>query len=160
MDKNNIYLRARREAAARNPLFSSRERVAEMVYCCAYTLGDYENGNIVPPCHVVQQMIEVYGTPWLRAAHIRANCPILTEQYRESDGESTLEHSALGWALTFPGVHDIALQFAAVARDGKVGPGEEKLCAKIRAKAVEIRAMMQESIDALDEAMGQGARKL
>ena len=156
---DNIYLRARREAGARDPLFASRERVAQKVYCCAYTLGDYENGVSVPPCHVVQQMVEAYETPWLRTAHIHANCPLLTEQYRESDGESTLERSALGWALTFPGVHDIALQFAAVARDGKVGPDEEKLCVKIRAKAVEIRAMMQESIDALDRAMGKEATR-
>ncbi|MEG1358361.1 MAG: hypothetical protein RSE23_01730 [Clostridia bacterium] len=154
MSKKTIYHKARMEAREYDPLCSSRERAADMLYCSADSLGDYENGYVTPPCHVVQQMVETYRAPWLRAAHIRACCPLHSGHYTEEDERaSTLERSALGWAALFEGLRETAIDYAHIARDGQITPEEARRCADIRDKAMEIRAIMQRSIDALDAAL-------
>lgn len=146
----NIYYRARMQAAQREPLHASRERTASEIFVSCEALADYETGRTVPPCDVVQKMVEAYNDPDLKAAHIRACCPLLPDYGGE--GCSELARAALGWAIAFQSAQDIALQFAAVARDGRITPDELPATQTIRAKAVELRRIMEETIAAIDKA--------
>ena len=75
--KDNIYRAARMEAAKIDRRLANRERAAAAIYCSPEALCDYENGHTLPPCDIVQAMIETYGTPDLRGQHIRACCPLM-----------------------------------------------------------------------------------
>ncbi|MEG0742812.1 MAG: hypothetical protein RR521_11310 [Clostridia bacterium] len=147
---NNIYYCARMQAAQRDPLHASRERTACEIYVSQEALADYEAGRTVPPCDAVQKMIEAYGDPDLKAAHIRAFCPLLPDY--GGDACSELARAALGWAVAFQSAQEIALQFAIVARDGRVTAEELPAAAAIRAKAVELRRVMEETVAAIDKA--------
>ena len=63
MKADNIYYRARMQAAQRNPLHASRERAASEIFVSCEALADYETGRTVPPCDAVQKMIEAYNDP-------------------------------------------------------------------------------------------------
>jgi predicted transcriptional regulator len=156
-DKSNIYYRARMLAARQDPLHASRERTACMIFVSAEALYDYENGLTVPGCDVVQKMVEAYADPDLKAAHIRACCPLLPDYGGEETSE--LARAALGWALAFESAQQVALRFAAVARDGRVTPDELPAVAAIRAKAVELRRVMEETITAIDKAAAQAGKQ-
>ena len=54
----NIYYRSRMQAAQREPLHASRERTASEIFVSCEALADYETGRTVPPCDVVQKMVE------------------------------------------------------------------------------------------------------
>lgn len=151
MKTDNIYHRARMQAAQRNPLHASRERTAGEIYVSCEALSDYENGRTVPPCDVVQKMVEAYNAPDLKGAHIRAYCPLLPD-YGSAEG-SELARAALGWAVSFESAQQIALRFAAVARDGRITTDELPAAEAIRCKAVELRRVMEETIAAIDKAV-------
>lgn len=150
MRSDNIYRAARMEAAQRDKRLANRERAAAAVYSSPEALNDYENGHTVPPCELVQTMIETYGTPDLRGQHIRAYCPLL-DDYGNENG-SHLAQAALGWAVAFGSVQDVAERFAEVARDGRITANERAAAQMIRAKALEIMHVMQETVDAIDKA--------
>ena len=152
-DPKNIYYRARMRAAQRNPLHASRERTACEIYVSNEALADYETGRTIPPCDVVQKMVEAYGDPDLKAAHIRACCPLLPD-YGGSEG-SELARAALGWAVAFESAQQIALRFASVARDGRITLDELPAVEAIRSKAVELRQVMEETISAIDKASNE-----
>ena len=152
-DSRNIYYRARMKAALRNPLHASRERTACEIYVSCEALADYEAGRTFPPCDAVQKMVEAYGDPDLRAAHIRACCPLLPDYGGEEASE--LSRAALGWAVAFESAQQIALRFAVVARDGRITPDELPAAQAIRAKAVELRRVMEETVAAIDKASAE-----
>ena len=152
MKTDNIYRAARMEAAKIDKRLANRERAAMAIFCSPEALNDYENGHTLPPCDIVQAMVETYGTPDLRGQHIRAYCPLM-DGYGNEEG-SHLAQAALGWAVAFGSAQDVAATFAAVARDGRVTPNERAAVQLIRAKAVEIMHVMQETIDAIDKAGG------
>ena len=152
MKANSMYYYTRMAAAAKNPLFSNRERAAAELYVSGEALADYEIGKTIPPCDVVQRMVEVYGAPDLRAEHIRACCPLISEY--GGNRPSHLSEAALGWTVALGSVHDVTLAFAKVARDGEIGPDELQEAKLIRARAVEIMQVMQETITAIDKAIG------
>ena len=149
-DNGNIYYRARMQAAKIAPLHSNRERTACEIFVSPEALYDYENSVTVPGCDVVQKMVEAYGDPDLKVAHIRACCPLLPDYGGE--GCSELARAALGWAIAFQSAQDIALQFATVARDGRITQDELPAAQTIRVKAVELRRIMEETIAAIDKA--------
>lgn len=152
-DPKNIYYRARMQAAQRNPLHASRERTACEIYVSNEALADYETGRTLPPCDVVQKMVEAYGDPDLKAAHIRACCPLLPDYGGAESSE--LARAALGWAVAFESAQQIALRFASVARDGRITPDELPAVEAIRSKAVELRQVMEETISAIDKASNE-----
>lgn len=156
-DTNNIYRAARMEAAQREPLFSSRERAAAVLYVSTEALQDYETGKSLPPCDVVQRMIDEYGTADLKRQHIRAHCPMLPDYGGQSKGELT--RAALTWMLEFNGANEIAQQFARLAMDGRITPDELEAAAEVRAKAVVFRQIMEDTITAIDKAIREGAQR-
>lgn len=158
-EEGNIYRAARMTATAKEPLFSSRERAAAALYVSTEALQDYETGKTLPPCDVVQRMVEIYGAADLKRLHIRTSCPLLPDYGRER--ESELTKAALSWAVEFAGAHEWALRFARMARDGEITADEMATAQAIRGKAVELRQIMEETIAAIDKAtaMQKGARK-
>ena len=150
---SNIYRNARMSASVSNSRLSSMERAAEELYICARQLGDYETGRACPPCDVVARMREVYGAYDLVGQHIRAMCPLM-EGYGSKE-PSGLAQAALGWVLAIGDAGEIARQLAQVARDGRVTPDEERAARVIRERAVEIGRVMQETVTAIDKALGE-----
>lgn len=153
---NNIYRAARMKAAQKEAIFSSRERAAVALFVSTEALQDYETGKTLPPCDVVQRMIEEYGAADLRRQHIRSCCPLLSDY--GSEQESELTRAALGWTVVFSGVLEWALQFARMAQDGKITSNEIKTAQDIRAKALEVRRLMEETITVIDTAINQEGR--
>ncbi len=149
----NIYYRARMGAAARNPLHGSRERTAALLYISKESLQDFETGKRLPPCDVVRKMVDAYKAPELIGDHIRTCCPLIPDY--GGDGNSRLAQAALGWVVSFERVQQLAVRFAAVARDGQITPEEVPAVDAIRSKAVELRQVMEETVLAIDKAMTQ-----
>ncbi|MDL2317687.1 hypothetical protein LJC74_01145 [Eubacteriales bacterium OttesenSCG-928-A19] len=152
----SMYRRARQEGAKRNPILANMARAALEVYCSDSALADYEKGATVPPCTVVQAMVEAYGTHDLVGEHIREHCPLMCEF--AASAPSDLARAACGWALAFGNAPDIAQSFLAIARDGRISPGEIDTAQMVRAKAVEISRIMQEAITAIDNALRAGQK--
>ncbi|MDL2206706.1 helix-turn-helix transcriptional regulator [Eubacteriales bacterium OttesenSCG-928-N13] len=144
------------QAAQTNPLHASRERTAYEIYVSPEALSDYESGLTVPGCDVVQKMVEAYGNHDLRGDHIRAHCPLLPDYGGQ---QSHLSQAALGWAVAFQSAQEVALQFAKVARDGRITRDEIDPACAIRAKALEVKTVMEESITAIDNALAQMKRE-
>ena len=150
-EQTNIYRHARMAASVKTPRLSSMERAAEELYISAKSLSDYETGRSTPPCDAVARMREVYGAYDLAGQHIRAVCPLLQDY--GSPEPSELARAALGWAVAIGDANEIARSFAAVARDGRITPDEERAVKLIRARAVEIDRVMQETMTAIDKAI-------
>ena len=154
----NMYFKSRMRAAASCPTLSNRERAAMQLYCSPEALSDYETGNTPPPCSVVQMMVEVYGDYGLRGEHIRAHCPLISDYGAE---RSELAQAALSLTIETQGIQGVAMQFASVARDGKITPDEQASALAIREKASTLIRTLQESVTAIDNAiaaMGRGGR--
>lgn len=149
----NIYYLARMRAAAHNPLHASRERTSALLYISKESLQDFETGKRLPPCDVVQKMVEAYSAPELAGDHIRACCPLLPDY--GGDGHCDLAQAALGWSVAFESAQELAIRFAEVARDGKITPDELTSVDAIRSKAVELRQAMEETLLAIDQAKAQ-----
>lgn len=67
-ENENVYFRARKEAAKYNERLSSREGAAELLGVSASTLADYELGNTkVVPVDKVVLMADLYNCPELKA---------------------------------------------------------------------------------------------
>ena len=152
----NIYMAARKAASERDKLFSNRERAAEQLHVSSQALFDYETGRTLPPCDVVQWMIETYQLPALKAQHMRACCPLMTEGVPE---DSELMRAALGWVTSLSSAEQIGHSFAALALDSQISEDEIMAARAIRQKAVELTRVMQETIAAIDTALtGYGGK--
>lgn len=149
-DRDNIYQAARMAASKRDRLFANRDRAAEQLHVSSEALFDYENGNTLPPCDVVQWMIEVYRLPALKAQHMRACCPLMTEGVPE---DSELMRAALGWVTSLSSAEQIGRAFATLAIDSRITEDEIIAARAIREKAVELTRVMQETIAAIDTAL-------
>ena len=149
-DRDNIYQAARMAASKRDRLFANRDRAAEQLHVSSEALFDYENGNTLPPCDVVQWMIEVYRLPALKAQHMRACCPLMTEGVPEG---SELMRAALGWVTSLSSAEQIGKAFATLAIDSRITEDEIIAARAIREKAVELTRVMQETIAAIDTAL-------
>lgn len=76
-DNDNVYFRARKEAAITNEKLYSREGAAELLGVSVSTLADYELGNTkVVPVDKVNLMADLYGCPELKTLYCKKECPI------------------------------------------------------------------------------------
>ena len=65
-ENQNPYFRARKQAAEWDARLESRERASELIGIAAYTLADYELGNVKRvPADKVLIMADLYNAPWL-----------------------------------------------------------------------------------------------
>ncbi len=76
-DNNNVYFRARKNAAIYNEKLCSREGAAEMLGICVSTLADYElDITKVVPVDKVVMMADIYNCPELKTRYCKQECPI------------------------------------------------------------------------------------
>lgn len=76
-DNENVYFRARKEAAIYNDKLYSREGAAELLGVSVSTLADYELGiTKVVPVDKVVLMAELYNCPELKTGYCKHECPI------------------------------------------------------------------------------------
>ena len=75
--RENLYFKARREAAESNEGLSSREKTAELLGVSVSTLANYELSvtKMVPPDAVVM-MADLYNAPELKLHYCANDCPI------------------------------------------------------------------------------------
>ena len=73
----NVYFRARKEAAKYNEKLYSREGASELLGLSVSTLADYELGATkVVPVDKVMLMADLYNCPELKAGYCKHECPI------------------------------------------------------------------------------------
>ena len=71
-ENQNPYFRARKQAAEWDARLESRERASELIGIAAYTLADYELGNVKRvPADKVLIMADLYNAPWLLSMTVR-----------------------------------------------------------------------------------------
>lgn len=76
-ENDNMYFRARKDAAINNEKLYSREGAAELLGVSVSTLADYELGNTkVVPVDKVSLMANLYGCPELKTRYCKQECPI------------------------------------------------------------------------------------
>lgn len=76
-ENDNVYFRARKEAAMYNEKLFSREGAAELLGISVSTLADYELGNTkVVPVDKVMLMADLYNAPELKYGYCKYECPI------------------------------------------------------------------------------------
>lgn len=76
-ENDNVYFRARKEAALYNEKLYSREGAAELLGISVSTLADYELGNTkVVPVDKVMLMADLYNAPELKYGYCKHECPI------------------------------------------------------------------------------------
>lgn len=73
---DNMYYRARSEAAAKNPDLSSREKAAEIIGIDRTRLARIELDTILPYPEEVKAMAAAYNTPELCRSYCAKECPI------------------------------------------------------------------------------------
>ena len=73
----NVYFKARKEAAKYNEKLYSREGASELLGLSVSTLADYELGTTkVVPVDKVMLMADLYNCPELKAGYCKHECPI------------------------------------------------------------------------------------
>lgn len=76
-ENQNVYFKARKEAAEYNDKLSSREGAAELLGVSPSTLADYELGNTkFIPVDKVVLMADLYNKPELKNGYCKHECPI------------------------------------------------------------------------------------
>lgn len=76
-DNQNVYFQARKRAAIWDERLFVRERAAELLGISAYTLADYELGNVkVVPIDKVVLMADLYNAPELITGYCKHECPV------------------------------------------------------------------------------------
>lgn len=76
-DNQNVYFKARKQAALYDYDLYSREGAAEKLNISVSTLADYELGNTkVVPVEKVVAMAELYKAPYLKTMYCKNICPI------------------------------------------------------------------------------------
>lgn len=76
-DNENVYFRARKNAAIYNDKLYSREGASELIGVSSSTLADYELGvTKVVPVDKVVIMADLYNCPDLKTGYCKHECPI------------------------------------------------------------------------------------
>lgn len=74
---NNIFCKARLEAAKYNEKLKSRDGAAELLgYASASTISDWELGISIPTPDAVLKMADLYNAPELVNAFCKSMCPL------------------------------------------------------------------------------------
>ena len=106
-ENQNPYFRARKQAAEWDARLESRERASELIGIAAYTLADYELGNVKRvPADKVLIMADLYNAPWLLSNYCKNECPICgflplaTEEKNICNGNIGFRSALLSYART------------------------------------------------------------
>ena len=132
-DNQNVYFRARKQAAIYNEKLSSREGAAEMLGISASTLADYELGitKFVPVDKVVL-MADLYNSPELRTGYCKYECPI-GKNIPLATAVNGIEGIALRLIKEFDAdkIKNIEKELIEIASDGVISEEEKPVLKKI-----------------------------
>lgn len=145
-DNDNVYFRARKEAANYNEKLYSREGASELLGISVSALADYELGiTKVVPVDKVVLMAELYKCPELKTGYCKYECPIgktmpLATQVKGIEG------IALRLIREFDTekIGDIKKNFADIAVDGMISDDEKPALENILRQIDELAMVISE----------------
>jgi len=126
-ENNNVYFRARKEAASYNEKLHSREGASELLGISVSTLADYELGiTKVVPVDKVVLMAELYNCPELKTGYCKHECPIgktmpLATEVNGIEGVTL----RLIRELDYDGLKEMKNSLVDIAADGKITEDEK-----------------------------------
>lgn len=127
-ENENIYFRARKEAARHDDRLSSREKASELLGISTSQLANYELGICkTVPVDAVVMMADLYHAPELKNRYCAENCPI-GAQRTNCTAAGSVERLAVAMAcLKNDGAIEKATQvLLEIARDGEVTDEERE----------------------------------
>lgn len=140
-ENQNVYFRARKQAAMYNERLSSREGAAEMLGISPSTLADYELGitKFVPVDKVVL-MADLYNCPELRTGYCKYECPI-GKHIPLATSVSGIEGIALRLIREFDSneIKNIEKDLVDIAADGVISEDENLRSRKLSANLMRCR---------------------
>lgn len=125
---DNVYLKARLQAAEYNETLKTREGAANQLGVSVYTLADYELGTTkVVPVDKVMLMADLYRCPQLAAGYCKHECPIGKTRPIATE-TSGVEGAALRLLreLNSDKLKDIREQIVEIASDGEISEDEQQ----------------------------------
>lgn len=156
----NVYFRARKEAARYNEKLSSREGAAELLGLSTSTLADYELGiTKVVPVDKVMLMADLYNCPELKTGYCKYECPIGREM-----PIATRVGGVEGIALRMlreldpDRIKEIEKQFIEIASDGEISPDERPQMEGIMAQLDQVTVVIGEMRLAAEKALREEKR--
>ncbi len=126
-ENNNVYFRARKEAASCNEKLFSREGASEMLGISVSTLADYELGNTkVVPVDKVVLMADLYNCPELKYGYCKHECPIGKQMPLATEAKS-IEGIVLRMIQKFDpeGMEEMKDSLVDIAADGIISDDEK-----------------------------------
>lgn len=145
-DNQNVYFRARKEAAECNERLSSREGAAELLGISPSTLADYELGitKFVPVDKVVL-MADLYNRPELRTGYCKHECPI-GKHIPLATKVSGIEGIALRLIREFDSekIKDMEKKLIDIAADGIISEDEKPTLEEIIGRLDELSLAISE----------------
>ena len=145
-ENQNVYFRARKEAAEYNERLSSREGAAELLGISPSTLADYELGitKFVPVDKVVL-MADLYNRPELRTGYCKYECPI-GKHIPLATSVSGIEGIALRLIREFDSdkIKDLEKKLIDIAADGIISEDEKPTLENILGKLDELSLAISE----------------
>lgn len=145
-ENQNVYFRARKEAAEYNERLSSREGAAELLGISPSTLADYELGitKFVPVDKVVL-MADLYNRPELRTGYCKYECPI-GKHIPLATSVSGIEGIALRLIREFDSdkIKDMEKKLIDIAADGIISEDEKPTLENILGRLDELSLAISE----------------
>jgi transcriptional regulator with XRE-family HTH domain len=145
-ENQNVYFRARKEAAEYNERLSSREGAAELLGISSSTLADYELGitKFVPVDKVVL-MADLYNRPELKTGYCKYECPI-GKHIPLATSVSGIEGIALRLIREFDSdkIKDMQKKLVDIAADGVISEDEKPTLKEILNRLDELSVAISE----------------
>lgn len=125
--QDNVFCKARLEAAKYNDSLKSREGAAAALgYGDASTVAKWELGTTKPSPEAVLMMSEVYGAPELANYYCAHMCPIGPECGIEEVKVEDLDRITIRALVGLKQAQSISMQLLQVTADGSVSRDERK----------------------------------
>ncbi len=143
---DNVYFRARKEAATYNEKLFSREGAAELLGISVSTLADYELGNTkVVPVDKVVLMADLYNCPELKYGYCKCECPIGKQMPLATEAKG-IEGIALRMIQKFDpeGLNEMKNSLVDIAADGMISDDEKPELEAILQKLDDMAAVINE----------------
>lgn len=150
---NNIFCKARLEAAKYNEKLKSRDGAAELLgYASASTISDWELGISIPTPEAVLKMADLYNAPELVNEYCKKMCPLGHDLPELSTGD--LDRLTIEIMSALKGVESAKDNLLDITADGIISENEKtqlesilKQLDKINAASNSLKVWVQKNLD-------------
>lgn len=145
-DNENVYFKARKEAAKYNERLNSRAGASELLGLSESALADYELGiTKVVPVDKVVLMSDLYHCPELKTGYCKNECPI-GRSMPIATGTSSIEGIALRLIRSFDSddIKAMKNRLIDIAEDGKISDDERPALKNILDQLDQISVVISE----------------